>query len=69
MLQAAGRRRRPATGDRRLPAVLGTTCFPAVFGAGARLPDQRGTDAARAGVQQIRGDNAEPTVQIGFGAA
>ncbi|MFJ1610223.1 hypothetical protein ACIOHS_43950 [Streptomyces sp. NPDC088253] len=63
MLEAAG-------GGRRLLAALGTTRFPAAaFTAGAGLPRPRGTDAARAGVQQARGDKAEPAVQIGFGAA
>jgi hypothetical protein len=59
-----------ARGGRRLLAALGTTSFPAAaFTAGAGLPAQRGTDAARAGVQRARGDEAEPAVQIGFGAA
>ncbi|WP_050374140.1 ComEC/Rec2 family competence protein [Streptomyces acidiscabies] len=59
-----------AGGGRRLLAALGTTRFPAAsFTAGAGLPHQHGTDAARAGVQQARGDKAEPAVQIGFGAA
>lgn len=59
-----------ASGGRRLLAALGTTRFPAAtFTAAAGLPHQRGTDAARAGVQQARGDKAEPAVQIGFGAA
>ena len=59
-----------ASGGRRLLAAMGTTRFPAAtFTAAAGLPHQRGTDAARAGVQQARGDKAEPAVQIGFGAA
>ncbi|GAA3908765.1 hypothetical protein GCM10023084_71210 [Streptomyces lacrimifluminis] len=59
-----------AGGGRRLLAALGTTRFPAAsFTAAAGLPHQHGTDAARAGVQQARGDKAEPAVQIGFGAA
>lgn len=63
VLKAAG-------GGRRLLAALGTTRFPAAaVTAAADLPQQRGTDAARAGVQQARGDKAEPAVQIGFGAA
>ncbi|MFI6093847.1 hypothetical protein [Streptomyces sp. NPDC051218] len=63
MLEAAG-------GGRRLLAALGASRYPAAaFAAGAGLPHPRGTDAARAGVQQARGDKAEPAVQIGFGAA
>ncbi|MGP3637664.1 hypothetical protein ACTU45_30720 [Streptomyces sp. 24-1644] len=59
-----------ASGGRRLLAAMGTTRFPAASFTGATgLPHQRGTDAARAGVQQARGDKAEPAVQIGFGAA
>ncbi len=59
-----------AGGGRRLLAALGTTRFPAAsFTAAPGLPHQHGTDAARAGVQQARGDKAEPAVQIGFGAA
>ncbi|MGI5430871.1 hypothetical protein [Streptomyces sp. CA-179760] len=59
-----------ASGGRRLLAAMGTTRFPAAsFTAAAGLPHRRGTDAARAGVQQARGDKAEPAVQIGFGAA
>ncbi|MEU0990915.1 hypothetical protein [Streptomyces sp. NPDC005953] len=59
-----------AGGGRRLLAALGATRFPAAsFTAAAGLPHQHGTDAARAGVQQARGDKAEPAVQIGFGAA
>jgi hypothetical protein len=61
MLEAAG-------GGRQLLAALGASRYPAAaFAAG--LPHPRGTDAARAGVQQARGDKAEPAVQIGFGAA
>ena len=58
-----------ASGGRRLLAAMGTTRFPAASFTGASVPHPRGTDAARAGVQQARGDKAEPTVQIGFGAA
>ncbi|MYS19873.1 hypothetical protein GA0115240_11446 [Streptomyces sp. DvalAA-14] len=57
-----------AGGGRRLLADLGTTRFSAVT-AGTELAAPRGTDAARAGVQRARGDQAEPAVQIGFGAA
>lgn len=59
-----------ARGGRRLLADLGTTRFPATaLPAAAELPAQRGTDAARTGLQRARGDKAEPAVQIGFGAA
>ncbi|WP_097883240.1 hypothetical protein [Streptomyces sp. st140] len=58
-----------ASGGRRLLAAMGTTRFPAASFTGASVPHPRGTDAARAGVQQARGDKAEPAVQIGFGAA
>lgn len=58
-----------ASGGRRLLAAMGTTRFPAASFTGASVSHPRGTDAARAGVQQARGDKAEPTVQIGFGAA
>ncbi|MFE7435494.1 hypothetical protein ACFU78_21120 [Streptomyces tendae] len=58
-----------ASGGRRLLAAMGTTRFPAASFTGASVPHPRGTDAARAGVQRARGDKAEPTVQIGFGAA
>ncbi|MFD6286546.1 hypothetical protein [Streptomyces sp. NPDC060205] len=59
-----------AGGSRRLLAALGTTRLPAAaFAAAADVPHPRGTDAARGGVQQARGDKAEPAVQIGFGAA
>ncbi|MGV9853010.1 hypothetical protein ACWDWU_30190 [Streptomyces sp. NPDC003442] len=63
VLKAAG-------GGRGLLAALGTTRFPAAFfTAAAGVQQQRGTDAARAAVQQARGDKAEPAVQIGFGDA
>lgn len=65
VLKAAG-------GGRRMLAELGTTRFPAeaaALPAAAEWPAQRGTDAARTGVQRARGDEAEPAVQIGFGAA
>ncbi|MEU2764682.1 hypothetical protein [Streptomyces sp. NPDC007094] len=69
-LENKGQVLKAAGGGRRLLATLGTTRFPAAaFTAAAGLPHQRGTDAARAGVQQARGDKAEPAVQIGFGAA
>ncbi|MFF9078730.1 hypothetical protein ACF1BR_03480 [Streptomyces rubiginosohelvolus] len=58
-----------ASGGRRLLAAMGTTRFPAASFTGASVPHPRGTDAARAGVQQARGDESEPAVQFGFGAA
>ncbi|MFY4722209.1 hypothetical protein [Streptomyces sp. LaBMicrA B280] len=59
-----------AGGGRRLLAALGTASFPAAsFAAAVGAPQQRGTAAARSAVQQARGDEAEPAVQIGFGDA
>ncbi|GGR77756.1 hypothetical protein GCM10010269_16290 [Streptomyces humidus] len=44
--------------------------FPAAsFTAAAGLSHRRGTDAARAGVQQARDNKAEPAVQLGSGTA